>query len=81
MSNPKPWHGQFPPWRPAEYETYLTTARRYPALAPFLPHMPRRRKLKYLLQQEYKRIQQTMAWGHGARHREILSDETIRNPL
>jgi lipopolysaccharide biosynthesis glycosyltransferase len=75
MGSPKPWHGQFLPWGPAEYETYLAVARRYPALAPFLTRMPWKRKVKYLLQQHYKRIEETAAWSHGRRHREILRYE------
>jgi len=75
MGSPKPWHGQFPPWGPAEYETYLVAARRYPALTPFITRMPLRRKLKYLLQQRYKQMLERAAWGNGRRHSEILHYE------
>ncbi len=75
MGSPKPWHGQFMPWGAAEYDAYLTAARRYPALIPFLTHMPWPRKLKYLLQQRYKKAQETVLWGNGRRHHEILHYE------
>lgn len=77
MGNPKPWHGQFLPWGLAEYQTYLETARKYPALTPFIPQMSKPRKLKYLLQQRYKRMLEMATWGNGNRHREILYYESV----
>ena len=34
--------------------------------------MPWPRKLKYLLQQRYKQMQEAATWGNGRRHHEIL---------
>ncbi len=76
MGSPKPWHGQFMPWGAAEYDAYLAAAHRYPALIPFLSHMPWPRKLKYMMQQRYKKIQETAIWGSGRRHHEILHYES-----
>lgn len=75
MGSPKPWHGPFPPWGEAEYDTYLAVARRHMSLVPFLTNMPRSGKVKYFLQQRCKQIQELATWGHGYRHREILHYE------
>ena len=75
MGSPKPWHGEFMPWKLAEYEIYLETARKHPSLVPFLTHISWRRRLKYRLQQRYKQAQEHANWGNEQRRREILNYE------
>lgn len=80
MGSPKPWHGAFLPWGSKEYEAYLAAVTRYPALAPFLTSMPWYRRLRYVLQQRYKRERETSVWGTGTRHSDILHyEDRIRN--
>ncbi len=80
MGSPKPWHGAFQPWGPVAYRVYLEAVARYPELAPFLTRMPWRRRLRYRVQQYYKRLHENSVWGHGPRHREILNyEKSLRN--
>lgn len=75
MGSPKPWHGQFEPWKSSEYQAYLDAAQKYPTLIPFLPHTTWSRRLKYLLQQRYKQIWERADWGNNRRRDEILHYE------
>jgi len=75
MGNPKPWHGQFAPWSFSEYETYLQAIRRYPQLAPYIPNIPRMKRLKYSAQQSYKKVLETATWGSQSYRGGILRYE------
>jgi lipopolysaccharide biosynthesis glycosyltransferase len=75
MSRPKPWHGRFLPWGLAEYEGYLDIQRRYPELIPYASRMSIPRRLKYKLQQHYKKIEEFKAWGSGCRYDAIMRYE------
>lgn len=75
MGSPKPWHGSFPPWGAAQYQPYLELIARYPELAPYLKRMSPQRRIKYILQQRYKRAVENLTWGHGRRRQAILNYE------
>ena len=75
MGSPKPWHGEFMPWKLAEYAIYLETARKHPTLIPFLTRISWQRRLKYRLQQRYKQAQERTTWGNPQRQRKILRYE------
>ncbi|OYV39271.1 MAG: hypothetical protein B7Z80_07740 [Rhodospirillales bacterium 20-64-7] len=80
MGAPKPWHGSFPPWSAAQYAPYIDLVSQYPDLAPYLQRMSSSRKLKYVLQQRYKRVLETLSWGYGRRRRAILNYEGGLHP-
>jgi hypothetical protein len=75
MSNPKPWQGVFPPWRADANEPYREIVRRYPALAAHSPRMSAGRRLRYHVQQRYKKIGEVVTWGLSHRRRRILRYE------
>jgi hypothetical protein len=75
MSAPKPWQGAFAPWGIAGFRHYLDAVARYPALAPYNPALPLRRRARYRLQQIYKMAVETCCWGLGERHDRILEYE------
>jgi lipopolysaccharide biosynthesis glycosyltransferase len=75
MSNPKPWQGAFAPWNAAGHAQYVEIIRRYPWLAPYNPALPRRRRIRYKLQQLYKQVTETVTWGFGGRRSRILRYE------
>jgi hypothetical protein len=75
MSKPKPWQGVFEPWTEEFYQPYGDCIRTYPELAPYLRTISGRQRLKYFLQQHYKKQVETLTWGFGARRGRILSHE------
>jgi lipopolysaccharide biosynthesis glycosyltransferase len=62
MSNPRPWHGPFPPWGARGERPYRELEAHYPALAPFRPRLTPARRLKYMLQQRYKGFTEGTLW-------------------
>jgi lipopolysaccharide biosynthesis glycosyltransferase len=75
MSKPKPWDGTFPPWSRKFYRPYLELLAEFPDLAAYAKPMPLQRKLKYLTQQNIKRLQETFAWRLSPRRQGILTYE------
>ena len=67
MSNPKPWHGSFPPWNARFAEPYRELTQRYPQLAPFCPRMKPSLRLLYQIKQRKKRFTEGLAWSNGKR--------------
>jgi lipopolysaccharide biosynthesis glycosyltransferase len=75
MSNPKPWHGSFPPWSGSSHEPYLALIRQYPALAPYAKSMKFHARAGYHLQQRAKWTLETFTWGYSQRRARILEYE------
>ncbi len=76
MSNPKPWHGAFPPWTAAEHAAYTAVLRRFPAIAPYrLAAMTLPQRLRNHGQQRLKRLHETLAWGLSQRRERIVAYE------
>ena len=74
MSSPKPWNGPFPPWSKADCEPYHKAIRRYPTLSPFRPNpLSYRDRLGYHLQQNGKRLVESVSWGLSKRRDRILN--------
>ena len=67
MSNPKPWHGSFPPWNARFAAPYQELVQRYPQLAPFCPRMTPVLRLLYQGKQRKKRLMEGRAWSNGTR--------------
>lgn len=84
MSNPKPWSGVFQPWTQAEYDVYGETLQAYPSLAPYRRSMPLTRRLRYHLQQGYKRLVEPMGKDGKERRDAVLRYEAgaiLREPF
>jgi lipopolysaccharide biosynthesis glycosyltransferase len=75
MSAPKPWQGAFAPWGRAAARHYLDARQKYPALAPYHPALPLRKRARYQLQQVYKMAVETCGWGLSERRTRILRYE------
>jgi lipopolysaccharide biosynthesis glycosyltransferase len=75
MSRPKPWQGPFPPWTTDAYAVYQTALRRHPSLASYYRPFPLKQKLRYHLQQRYKKLTETFMWGFNKRRERILHYE------
>jgi len=75
MSNPRPWNGAFPPWSHDFVAPYDTLGRRYPQLVPYRSIFTPRQRLKYALQQRYKKFMELATWGLSPRRRAILDYE------
>ena len=67
MSNPKPWHGSFPPWNAAFSRPYVELLERHPRLAPFCPRLQPVKHFLYHLKQRRKRITEGRDWSDGKR--------------
>jgi lipopolysaccharide biosynthesis glycosyltransferase len=65
MSKPKPWNGNFAPWNAKFVTPYVELQSKYPALRSLVRPMPARVRGKYLLQQNFKRIQETFSWRYS----------------
>ncbi len=73
MSSPKPWDGPFPPWTRVECRPYLQAIADYPELAPFRPgRLSLRKAAGYHLQQNGKRVLESITWGLSKRRDRIL---------
>jgi lipopolysaccharide biosynthesis glycosyltransferase len=79
MSNPKPWHGAFPPWDRAARTPYVEIVAKYPALAPYFTSMPVAKQVRYHLQQRYKKVLETFSWGLSVKRSRILDYERRLN--
>jgi lipopolysaccharide biosynthesis glycosyltransferase len=75
MSRPKPWQGVFLPWKFESYSPYEKTMADYPQLARYRSTFSFRRRLRYHLQQRYKKILETLSWGYSKRRGRILNYE------
>jgi lipopolysaccharide biosynthesis glycosyltransferase len=75
MGSPKPWHGSFLPWGPEVYRPYVEIIKKYPELRAYLTIMPLHKKLRYVLQQHYKKGLETITWGFSYRRNRILNYE------
>jgi hypothetical protein len=75
MSNPKPWHGAFPPWTEEACQPYHDAMQRYPSLALFNLKMPKHRKVMYQVQQRGKQVTEYLTWGWSERRDRILTYE------
>ena len=67
MSNPKPWHGSFPPWNAAFSRPYVELLQQHPRLRPFCPRLSPVKGLLYQLKQRQKRVTEGRAWSDGTR--------------
>jgi lipopolysaccharide biosynthesis glycosyltransferase len=72
MSKPKPWNGVFPPWNHDFADPYAKLISKYPELRGFSKTFPASARAKYLGQQYYKRIIETITWRYSARRPAIL---------
>lgn len=75
MSQPKPWDGVFPPWQSADHRIYTDVAAAFPDLVERVGTMGVGQRLRYHLQQRYKRVLEMITWGHSAKRRRILAYE------
>ncbi len=73
MSNPKPWHGSFPPWNAHFAEPYRELVRRYPSLAAYCPRMQPALRLLYQVKQRKKRLTESRDWANGKRRARLLA--------
>ena len=62
MSKPRPWDGNFPPWRQSGLAPYLDIIKLHPELKPLFKPYRGAKWLKYVLQQNYKRYFDGSAW-------------------
>jgi lipopolysaccharide biosynthesis glycosyltransferase len=75
MSNPKPWHGIYPPWNAQACVPYEATIRSHPSLGPYRQTLSRQRQIHYRLLQTCKKIHETLSWGYTQRRGRILHYE------
>ena len=69
MSNPRPWQGVFPPWVAADHRVYQDFVRAYPDMARFQQRVGVAWRLRYRIQQEYKRLIEPLIWNGAVRRR------------
>ena len=62
MSKPRPWEGAFHPWGQSGWSPYLRVVELHPELKPFLMPFLGIKRLKYTLQQNFKRYADGRAW-------------------
>jgi len=79
MGSPKPWHGAFVPWGAAQYAPYLQAIEKHPGLTEYLPVMPGWKKLRYLLQQHYRKRLEARTWRDSDKRPRILEYESKRS--
>ncbi len=72
MSKPKPWEGSFPPWNRHFLRPYLELIADYPELQSFLKTLSLQARVKYLCQQNIKRLQETVTWRYSSRRPAVL---------
>jgi lipopolysaccharide biosynthesis glycosyltransferase len=75
MSKPKPWDGVFLPWNRSFVEPYAKLIAEYPELQAYSKKMPLSAHMKYLGQQYYKCIYETITWRFSGRRPAILEFE------
>jgi lipopolysaccharide biosynthesis glycosyltransferase len=74
MSHPKPWNGAFLPWSRSEHQPYLDFVDSNPAIAADLRLFSTGRRVKYLLQQRVKWLDELV---HAGRRRSVV-DAAVR---
>lgn len=74
MSSPKPWDVTVPPWDITASLPYDEIMMTFPELAPYRTQISMGRRLRYELQQRYKRWQERREWS-GERLQRILAYE------
>lgn len=62
MSAPKPWEGVFPPWDETAFTPYTELAAAYPGMEAYWRRMSLCRRVRYALQQRYKRWLERRDW-------------------
>jgi lipopolysaccharide biosynthesis glycosyltransferase len=72
MSNPKPWHGSFPPWNRGFFAPYERLKSEYPQISAYSKAMPLQVQVRYCFQQYFKWIQETFTWRLSGRRAAIL---------
>jgi len=72
MSKPKPWDGVFPPWNHDFFDPYAKLRAKYPELQGFSKSFSLSARAKYLGQQYYKRVIETVTWRYSGRRPAIL---------
>ncbi|MGI4746181.1 MAG: glycosyltransferase family 8 protein [Janthinobacterium lividum] len=77
MSKPKPWEGVFPPWTRSAQAPYDAIVQRFPDLHPYRGSMGPGTRLRYHLQQRYKKVLETLTWSRSARRQHILDYERL----
>lgn len=75
MSKPKPWNGVFLPWNRSFVEPYAKLIAKYPELQAYSKKMSLLVHTKYLGQQYYKCILETITWRYSGRRPAILEFE------
>jgi len=75
MSRPKPWDGVFAPWTAESYDPYRKLIQKYPVLRRYQSRLSPARRLRYFLQQNYKRVLELFGWGFSQRRARILDYE------
>ncbi len=81
MSSPKPWHGSFPPWTQADCDPYQAAIDKFPALEALRPKpLSIRDRVMYHLQQNGKRIVESLSWGRSKRRTRILHYQDACQP-
>ena len=75
MSKPKPWDGVFLPWNRSFVDPYTKLIAKYPELQAYLKKMSLSAHAKYLGQQYYKCILETLTWRYSGRRAAILEFE------
>lgn len=69
MSNPRPWQGTFPPWNAVDHRAYLDFVRAHPAMTRFQQPVSAAWRLRYRIQQRYKRLVEPVFWNRALGHR------------
>ncbi len=75
MSRPKPWDGVFAPWKSESSTPYKEAIRKYPSLQRYQSKLSPARRLRYYLQQNYKRVVELFGWGFSERRARVLQYE------
>lgn len=75
MSQPKPWHGSFPPWDITFTRPYAAALRSAPHLAAYVNKLSPLNWARYTAQQQIKRIEERISWSR--RREEILRYEAM----
>ena len=75
MSKPKPWNGVFRPWNRSFVDPYASLIGKYPELQAYSKKMSLASHTKYLGQQYYKSILETLTWRYSGRRPAILEFE------
>jgi len=75
MSQPKPWEGIFPPWKKEDNKYYRDIIRKYTDLSVYCGTMTARVRIKYYMQQRYKKVMEYFTWARSKKNHRILAYE------